>query len=140
MDAAVDAVDAVRAAAERYHERTGTWPADPGGHALPPELASALTAAPDAGPPRTALDWSVWEILEEPEAPESLEPPTTPARLPARDTVVHPPPEVGKLAGIAVRSGDPRILAELLLRYASERSFVRDSTWTLVLGGVHRRR
>lgn len=136
-DAAVADVDTVRAAAERYRERTGAWPSARGAHALPPELASSLPSAAGRGQPRYRLGWALWEILEEPEATEPLQPPRTPGRLAVPDTVAPTPPVVGKLAGIMVRSGDARVLAELLLRYAAERSFVRDSTWTLILGEGH---
>ena len=41
-----------------------------------------------------------------------------------------------QLAGITVHAGEPSLLAALLRAYGRERSFVRDTTWTLILAPV----
>ena len=38
------------------------------------------------------------------------------------------------IGGIVLRSGQDELLAELLARYGAQASFVRDSTWTLIVG------
>jgi len=126
-------VDSVRAAAERYRARVGSWPAAVASHQLPPALAAALpdTAVSSTRPYR--IGWRVWELLEEWEEPSPEQPVITADPLPPPDTLPPPPPQIRELAGIVVRSADPRILAALLARYDDERSFVRDSTWTLLV-------
>ena len=42
-------------------------------------------------------------------------------------------PVVRQIGGIILHSSDGALLAELLQRYGTEASFVRDTTWTLVL-------
>lgn len=49
------------------------------------------------------------------------------------DSVPPPPPPIVALGAITVVSDDPRILATLLDRFGTSRSFVRESAWTLVL-------
>ena len=136
VDAAATDVEAVRAAAERYRARRGAWPPTAGRHALPAELAAAVPAKDSTRPPRYRLGWEVWEMLEEWEEPAPVAPSGTRALPAPPDSVAHPPPRVGAVAAIVVRSGDARVLAALLARYASGRSFVRDSTWALVIGQV----
>lgn len=137
--AAVEAdVEAVRAAAEALRAEQGGWPepADPG--VVPPDLAGRLPAGLSFQGAGFVLDWERWEIVEPP-PPEAAPkegfavPPDSPLLAPPDST---PPagPEVGELGGLTVQARDTRLLRALLERFGPRRSFVRDDTWTLVLG------
>jgi type II secretory pathway pseudopilin PulG len=140
VDAAAGDVEAVRAAALRVKERTGAWPAPTAGaRALPPELVGALSPPPAPEPPGYRLTWRVWEVLgaREPDAtvpPPAATPEQLADRLPPADGTVRAPPAIARMAAVVVHTADARVLEELLARYRAERSFVRDSTWTLLLG------
>lgn len=132
-DAAAAAVASLRRAAQEIRARDGRWPPGIGSRTLPPRLAVAVGDTAGAAPRPYGLAWRVWEILERPDTVPRDRPMLTATPLPEPEEVPHPAPTVRRLAGIVVRSPDPRILAELLARYASDPAFVRDSTWTLLL-------
>lgn len=126
-------VDSLSAAARRYRAHTGAWPR----HAPPGQLPAGLSTADTAGPtmttPRYRLEWNVWERpapLASGRTPPDSTPPGTPPR---QDAAERPTPLLDTLAGITVHGSDPRVLELLLERYGDARSFVRDSSWTLVL-------
>lgn len=146
MEAIVAYVDAVRDAATRYRESAGHWPADAESGALPEGLAALLPADLVRRTADYALEWNRWDIVEVP--PEAEQPsgelgtPPPAASLPGTppiprsqaDSVVTRPPFVTALGGITVQTSEDAVLAALLDHYGSALSFVRDSSWTLVLG------
>jgi hypothetical protein len=149
--AAIAQVESVREAATGYRAKEGHWPGNVEDGAVPEELTPFL--APDAPAPGDGyiLAWTRWETVRVPPQPP---PPPPDPHLPPRDLGTMPPPRppspavaegdslgtrpavVGELAGITVRSEASDLLAALLDRYGTATSFVRDSTWTLILTGT----
>lgn len=125
-------VEAVRTVARAHRLERGSWPASGEPGALPSELAGALGRRDGTGTDgRATLQWTTWEVVDSVEAPPSAEQPPVDA---PPETV--PPaflPLVRRVGAIVVHSADERVLAELLSRYGAKASFVRDTTWTLVL-------
>lgn len=130
----IDAVESLRGAARRYYEIKNGWPpeAEPG--EIPTELAPFVPADLVMTAPSHALDWDEWETVTLPKPPANveLEPPGL-DEPPRTDVLKAPPPVFGDLVGITVHTRDPRVLGLLLDHYGRARSFVRDSTWTLLL-------
>jgi hypothetical protein len=126
-------VDSLGTAAQRYRARTGTWPrhAPPG--LLPEELSATEPVAPTMATAGYRLEWNVWERPARSVSARTLPDSIPPATSPQQDTVPPSAPPVDTLAGITVHDSDPRLLGLLLERYGDAHSFVRDSSWTLVL-------
>lgn len=128
--AVVADIDAVRSAALRHLRDRGRWPDGAAAGAAPDGLGPYLL---DATPFRTrerGLQWHRWRIVEPPLVPdleEELPPDLDPDSLPPSRPTVY------ALAGISMLRDDPDLLAALLARYGSDRSFVRDTIWTVVL-------
>jgi hypothetical protein len=73
--------------------------------------------------------WSVVDSVEVPRAPVETVPGDAPPAEPPRTTI----PFAQLIGAVVVYSDDDRLLGELLARYGRDASFVRDTTWTLVL-------
>jgi len=116
VDTAVIDVEEMRSGARGAFSRTGSWP--------PPS-----TIVRDA----FSLRWGRWETVERVPAPPSVS-----ALPPDADA---PPDSVGpalidvvsEVGSIVVTSGNDGLLAELLIHFGDRISFVRDTTWTLVV-------
>lgn len=142
VERVVSGVEAVKDAATRYRDRHGHWPGDAARRGIPADLAPLLPAALQLSTADYALRWRTWKVVEVP--PEPVRPPVDssaapPSEMPnaplsPADSVGTRPPFVGAMGGIEVRSSEDGLLAALLDRFGAARSFVRDSTWTLVLG------
>ncbi len=128
-------VDSLCAAADRYHRIRGAWPRRATAGTLPDELAGLAYDGLRMEGPGYRLAWEVWEMRAGPAPaeprPDSLDmgPPPQP------DTLRRTMPRIDSMPAVTVRTGDARILGLLLDRYRNQRSFVRDSSWTLILGG-----
>lgn len=138
---AISGIEALRAAATRYRDSTGHWPEDAGAGRVSAGLVPILPAGTELHTAEYALGWSRWNVVEIPPQPVQLAPdtsappPTSRFTEPsAADSLGTRPPVVGEMGGITVRSTDDGLLGALLKRYGSARSFVRDSSWTLILG------
>jgi hypothetical protein len=142
VERVVSGIEAVKDAATRYRDSNGHWPGDGGPREVPAELGPLLPSDLQLGTGEYELRWRVWKVVEIPPQPvpppvdSSAPPPSMPdaAPPPAADSVGTRPPVVGEMGGIEVRSSEEGLLAALLDRFGTARSFVRDSTWTLVLG------
>jgi hypothetical protein len=78
------------------------------------------------------LQWTRWSVVDSvpaPLAPVETVPGDAPPGGAPRTTV----PLVQLIGAVVVYSDDDRLLGELLARYGRDASFVRDTTWTLVL-------
>jgi hypothetical protein len=137
LDRTVAAVDAVRDAASRVRAENGDWPegAEPG--SIPAELAARLPGGFPFTTEHYTLQWTSWEITEDP--PEAI-PQAVASTLPEGDDAPEPdfavpivPRTIRAIGGLSVTARQPGLLAGLLERFGSTASFVRDSTWTLVL-------
>lgn len=139
-------VEALRAAASRQREVAGSWPpaAEPG--RVPAGVSRAFGGDSLMVRDGYSLEWRLWARIDEVPAP--VRPPAPPTELdddevpPASTTPTDAPPDsvatemirVARTEGaVVVHSGREPLLGELLRRYGEETSFVRDTTWTLVL-------
>lgn len=121
-------------ATETQLQAAGSWPAT-----AEPGVAPDGTAGRFGGAALTTehavLQWRLLVVSSAQETvPEDLPPEAS--SLTVTDSIaavlVTVPFEVG---AVVVHSADERLLAEMLARYGPDESFVRDTTWTLVLTG-----
>ena len=138
LDGAVSAIEALRVAASNFEEQGLDWPAPSPPGVTPPELVSTFPAQYDLAADDYSLEWNRWETVDrqgrsEPgfpaparsvPAPQDSPPGSVPSLLTTR---------FRKIGSVTVYSGDPALLAGLLRHYGTSRSFVRDTTWTLVI-------
>lgn len=124
-------VDALREGAEDYLRASGSWPAPEATGTIPPELTHLFPGDTDLAREQYTLQWSRWEVVDYVEAPPSVE--ETPVDAPPDTVGLAMMPVVREVGGIILHSSNASLLAELLLRYGTDASFVRDSTWTLLL-------
>ncbi len=129
----VSEVEVFRAGAERFRQVNDSWPAPEAPGAIPPELAGLFPGDASLAREKYTLQWGRWEVVDYVEAPPSSAPP--PADAPPDTVGPELMPVVRQIGGIILHSSDGALLAELLQRYGTEASFVRDTTWTLVLPG-----
>jgi len=140
-------VETLRTAALSTLSTTGRWPARAEAGIAPPALAGAYPGDEPLTFPEYTLQWVGLEVIEYEEAP----PVTFRAPDPdeeddeARGLVVAPgdaPPDsaapglrpvVREIGAILLHTGNEDLLADLLTRYGPMVSYVRDSTWTLVV-------
>ena len=116
LGAAVTDVDAMQLRARDERSRTGAWP----GESV--VVRDAFT-----------LQWKQWEVVEKAPAPPSVV--TLPADADAPPDSVGPIliDVVSEVGAVVVFSTNDALLAELLAHYGTGVSFVRDTTWTLVV-------
>lgn len=133
VERAVNDVDALAIATRGIYERTGEWP--PAGR--PGEIPEGTRGAFPQDSTLTRDGYSLqWLLLESavrvPTALSTVISPDETGDLP--ESVDLPTEiEVRILGRVVLNSADDALLAEMLARYGADRSFVRDSTWTLVL-------
>jgi len=130
VSAAQADVEAVRTAAAALRTELQAWPPSAGPGEIPPDLAGLLPDGFSFQGGGYFLGWERWETVAPRPPFEDLLDPT---QLPLPHSTGAALPGVGELAGVTVRTRDPRLLAALLARFGPQRSFVRDETWTLVL-------
>lgn len=134
VDQTVSVIDSVRSAAERYREREGRWPGDSPAGMTPTELSDLLPDDVSFVAPTYRLDWNRWTTVTKIDVSQSLPgSDAEPEAAPTPDSPTGPAYSFGVLAGITVHSADEGLLAALLDRYGRTASFVRDSSWTVVL-------
>ena len=134
LDGAVSAIETLRAAASGFLNQNRDWPAPSPAGVAPPELVSAFPAEYRLAVEGYALEWNRWEIVDRPEVvlppePVALSQEDSPDdSVPTRSTTLF-----RTVGGLTVYSGDSALLAGLLEHYGTRLSFVRDTTWTLVI-------
>jgi type II secretory pathway pseudopilin PulG len=124
-------VEILRTAATLAVLRDGSWPAPTQAGRAPNELSSVIEDNLMTGEAFT-VQWHRWEVTEPAEdrqdpAVQNLD--ELPAETETPRIVLRP----WSVGGIVVRSGRPELLTALLSAYGPTVSFVRDSTWTLVV-------
>lgn len=126
-------VEALRSGATRSYTANGGWPASTEPGAMPAGMTGSFEGDTTLVREDYSLQWSVWEVVEETEIPSNVS--VIPAETDARPDSVGPPTmtAVRQIGSVVVHSGRDDLLAELLIRYGAEISFVRDTTWTLVV-------
>jgi hypothetical protein len=124
-------VEILRTSATLAALRDGGWPARTEPGRAPVELSSVIEDDLMTGDAFT-LQWHRWEVTEPVEdrqdtAAQNLD--ELPAEAETPRIVLRP----WSVGGIVVRTVRPELLAALLSAYGPSVSFVRDSTWTLVV-------
>jgi hypothetical protein len=136
VESVIADVAALRTAAEGFLGREDRWPRDdvaPG--TIPTELVPALPAGFSFDGGGYLLDWERWDMVIPAPTSTEAEPAEEEAGL-LVDSIARPQgPRTRGIGGVTVVSSDPGLRAVLLREFGPERSFVRDSTWTFVLGG-----
>jgi len=129
---AEEAVEALRAGAERRLTGEGSWPASAEPGVIPPDLADGFLRDTQLTGNGWSIQWTRWEVVDSVPAPP---PPVDELSgdAPPRDTGPALEGAVRTIGAITVHAAEGRLLGELLARAGRERSFVRDTTWTLVL-------
>lgn len=148
VESAVADVEAVRQATSRIRSTTGAWPTAVPPGMLPNGSSGALPADSALIRDGYAIEWRLWQRVEEELAPaRSLAPPILdPDEQPPLTGLVaaDAPPDsaaaevieaVRTEGAVVVHSSEPLLLAALLRQHGSAVSFVRDTTWTLLLIG-----
>mgnify|MGYP006908314944 CR=1 FL=1 len=126
-------VEAVVRAAQSSHASMGRWPEPGDAGVVPPELTGRLALETGFVREDYTLEWSAFDVVDyvEVEVPPPAE--AVPGDAPPAVPTIELRPEPRRVGALSLRSGDTRLLAELLRRFGPERSFVRDSTWTLIV-------
>ena len=147
VDDAVADVDALATASLRLRDATGDWPDAPPAGRVPAGATGAFDNDSTMVRDAYTLEWRLLDRIEYVEAPTT--PATSGALLdddevpaPAQSRAGDPVPDSASVQMVAtartegavvVHSGDELLLTELLRRYGPDRSFIRDTTWTLVV-------
>ena len=133
---AADVAETIRSAAEGQLFTSDAWPASASPGEMPPEVRGAFQGRADLSYDGFSAEWRSWEVVDsvpaqiaiiaspDPEA-ETDAPPDT-AAIPMQ-------PDVRQIGAVSIHSGEATLLAALLQRFGSDRSFVYDTVWTLVL-------
>lgn len=147
VEEAVTDVEALRAAALRVVSASGQWP-----DARPPgRVPAGATGVFDNDTTMARGAYTLeWRLVDRIQYVESASPPRRSGAFfdddevpaPAQSQSVDPVPDsvapelvpvVRTEGALVVHSSDELLLAQLLRRFGPERSFVRDTTWTLVV-------
>lgn len=127
-------VETLRSASEEHFATTRAWPTPGEPGEMPPEVRTAFPGRTSLSRPGYSIQWRLLEMLEAQEASSAANPRPADADAPpdsVRADRLRVPIGIG---GVVVRSADGELLAALLARYGARASFVRDSTWTLIVG------
>ena len=132
-------IEALREASSAFEDQDRDWPAPSPPGVTPPELASTLPPEHDLAAEGYTLAWNRWETVDrsrvgfapEPSAPAPSAP--TQPDSPADSVPSVPTTRFRTMGGVTVYSGNSALLAGLLEHYGTSLSFVRDTTWTLVI-------
>lgn len=133
VDAVAGEVDVIRSAAQRMYETTASWPSSTNPAVVPARSGGVFGDDGRLVRDGFTIDWHVWHVVDRVPAPRSA------ASLPAG---TDPPPPasapptlnvVRAVGGISVRSPSGPLLAALMERFGPGQSFVRDSTWMLIV-------
>lgn len=134
LQGAVSAVETLRAASSAFMNRTLEWPAPSPAGVAPSELASVLP--PEFSLPRDGytLAWNRWEIVDRTGVavpPETAQ--LSQGDLPRDSVLTRTEIAFRTRGGLTIYSGNSALLAGLLGHFGTRLSFVRDTTWTLVV-------
>jgi hypothetical protein len=139
VESVIADVALLRTAAEGFLGQEDRWPHDdeaPG--TIPTELVPALPADFSFDRDGYLLDWERWDFVIPASTPTENDLAEEDSGL-LVDSIARPQGprtrRIGRIGGITVVSSDPGLRAMLLREFGPERSFVRDSAWTFVLGG-----
>ncbi|MDA0312677.1 MAG: hypothetical protein O2992_11245 [Gemmatimonadetes bacterium] len=122
---AIANVNGVTTAASTFLEATGV---------LPAEIGGSVPAGHTMASPGHIVQWELWEVVVSPDIPDVADDRFMNENdLPLDSLTIRPVPTVHAIGGVSVHSPEPALLAGLLQRYGAGLSFIRDTTWTMVL-------
>ena len=134
LDDTVSAIEGLRAASSAFEQQGRDWPAPSPPGVTPPELVSAFPAQHQLGAEGYTLEWNRWETVDRREASLPQEPAAGSQDDSPVDNVPSGPTTLFRtMGGVTVYSGSSALLAALLEHYGTRLSFVRDTTWTLMI-------
>lgn len=133
VSAAITDVDAVVTAARSARTALGRWPHAAAAGEPPPELTGLAGSDGPFSREGYALAWTTWQVVDSVPAPPEPGPPPAPGDPPRASALPLMLPVTRTVGALAVHSGEEALLAELLRRHGSDRSFVLDSIWMVVL-------
>lgn len=145
VDDATDDVDRLRSAALQAYRANGRWPSATEPGRAPAGTSGAFGNDTTMVRDEYILEWRLWHRTDRVPAP-----PRATATAPLDDDEIPPatrlpgdaPPDsvgpelmrvVRTQGAVVVHSSQELLLAELLRRYGDATSFVRDTTWTLLV-------
>lgn len=131
VDDAVGTLETVRSGALRHRMARGAWPTAGEVGEIPIELVGEFPGNTTLMRDSYSLQWTVWETVSYTDSAVAFE--LAPDDAAPDEAVTERIPVFRRLGGVVVYSSDDALKAELLSRYGREVSFVRDSTWTLVV-------
>lgn len=135
VSATIVEVDAVAAAVQRSRDALDRWPQPAPVGELPQELSGLAGPDDPFSRPDYALAWTTWEVVDSVPAPSEVGPPPAPGDPPRASAAPRMLPVTRTVGALALHATEEALLVELLRHYGSDRSFVLDSLWLLVLGG-----
>ena len=149
VEAAVADVRALRSAALTTRSVSGRWPEPRPPGVVPTGAAGSFEGDTTMVRDSHVLEWRLLDRVVYVEAParaapagavldddEAPPPPESVLRDEPPDSVAPElRPEVRTEGAVVVHSGDSVLLTELLRRFGGRRSFVLDTTWTLIVPG-----
>lgn len=126
-------VEVLRSSAEAYLSDNRIWPASAQPGAIPGELRGSFPGRSNLIGEAYTLQWARFDVVEYVEVPAEASPEPIPGDASPEPIPPTYAPVARQIGGIVLRTPDEALLGELLERYGTTDSFVRDSTWTLVL-------
>jgi hypothetical protein len=133
VDAAASDVEGLRDAARSTRQTTGRWPPPTSMGIAPPALSAAFPGDSAFVRPGYTLEWSGLSVVEYVEVPVAPTPSAPGDDAPPDSVAPEVEAVVRDIGAIVVHSADEDLLASLLDRFGSDASYVRGSTWTLVV-------
>jgi hypothetical protein len=126
-------VEALQARALEAQNRDGAWPTLTAVGMTPPELAGVYPGDSALTFDGYALEWRTLSVVDFVAAP-AIVPTAVPGDAPPVSAAPERIPSPRRLGAIVLHASDPSLPAEMLARWGPGASFVRDTTWTLVIG------
>jgi hypothetical protein len=130
---ALNDVGALRDASLETVQAAGSWPTPAGPGVSPPEVAGivSLDAPPPAG--EFVLEWRVLNTVVQAEAPLPSNPTAIEGDAVPDSLAIELIRAVRANGVIVVHSSNAELLAALLSQHGDTISFIRDTTWTLLV-------
>ena len=133
VEDAAGEVEVLRTRAVDTRTSGGAWPTPSAPGVTPTELRGAYAGDSALAFGGYTLEWRTVDVVERVESPTPPPPPTLLGDAPPDSVGPEMIPVVRSLGAVVLHSGDGSLLAEMLARWGREVSFVRDTTWTLLI-------
>jgi hypothetical protein len=126
-------VEVLVTAARDYHSERGTWPSGASPGVAPAELSGLFPGDSALVFDAYVLEWSQLESVRYEDVPRPTPIEVSPGDAPPDSAARDRRPVAHTLGAVLVRTEHEALLAELMARYGRDASFLRDSTWILIL-------